>query len=194
MTARQLASVLKVINTVTMKLYFAGSNLCKTLTGNLDEVVDRFTILIYEETIEIELQYLYSVLLKDDRCSLDISRIKQIRLPEDAKITQISCTDTKFVVLTDCGRLYKCDTVSGDVELSKLPNLLSSDDIKSGDRIVKIACSCAINVAVSKFGKLFNSVNKFDFELPNVADVKVGNEHCLLLDGDGRIYSFGRAR
>lgn len=177
-----------------MKLYFAGSNLGKTVIHNLDEVVHRFTILVYPESIEIELQYTYAVLLRNDRCNLDVSHIKQIRLPEGFKVQQISCTDTKFVVLTDCGGLYKCDTVLGKGDLSRLPNLLSSDDIESGDSIIKIACGCAINVAISKFGKIFDSVNKLDFELPKVVDVKVGNEHCLLLDEDGRIYSYGRGR
>lgn len=171
-----------------MKLYFTGYN------PNLDNKVECFTNLVYNGFGNLEFQYTYTLLLSSDNSVLNIQRTQPqtIKLPDNLRVKQVSCADTKFVIVTDCGSIYKYDLILQ--KLSQLPNFLSFSDTEAGDKIVHIACGCAITVALSKFGKLFSSLNKLDFEHRNIVDVQVGNEHCLLLDGDGKVYSFGRGR
>lgn len=188
-----------------MKVSFTGFNLYKTFIFNKEPLVESFTNFNHADATNMEIQHSYAVIWYHGKDSIQISGLSQdkdlsdncqyVKLPNI--IQEISCADTKILILSEIGDIYKFqleELIKGKVDPVRIPNLLSSVDIQSGDKIVHIACGYAMNVAVSKLGKVFSVPNELRFKNDEIIEVCVGQEHCLLLDNDGKVYSFGCGR
>ncbi|XP_076250887.1 RCC1 domain-containing protein 1, partial [Rhynchophorus ferrugineus] len=62
----------------------------------------------------------------------------------------------------------------------------------NSDSIKILTCGLKLNIAYTENGLLYSIPEKINFENKNIVDIKIGREHCLLLDTSGNVYAFGR--
>lgn len=101
-------------------------------------------------------------------------------------VVDASASDTRLVFLDADGDLHVLDFLDREVQLRVKPRF-----VEVGDRAVRISCGFGINVALTIAGHVYNIPNKMRFSNKELVDVKTGNEHCLLLDKTGNVFSFG---
>lgn len=180
-----------------MKVFFRGYNRTATTMSHAD-LIDNFVTFECDNISGINITYNMHLLLSEQAvylgdCCSEMCR-KCFQLPISEKIIRMSGTNNYIIVLCDSGKLLKArinDKIAIDV--TPLPALLGNCNNES-DKIVNIACSSKINIAVSKEGKIFNIPIELSFKCNTIVDLAVGKEHCILLDQVGRTYTFGSGR
>ena len=183
-----------------MKVYYAGFNLYGQLTADADSLVRKFIDFHYESLRDVILNHTNSILMYEKALYINGAHgelTHQLVKVEDDETSsgKVSCSDDKMFLLKDDGELLKLDFDSGTAKLERVPNFLVVENSSpGGDSIVNVSCGRKITVTVSKFGKVFNGFNKLKFGEHDISQVATGREHCLLLDADGSVYSFGNGR
>ncbi|XP_055588032.1 probable E3 ubiquitin-protein ligase HERC4 [Uranotaenia lowii] len=135
-------------------------------------------------------------LIAVNRTILAISAISQQshHLSFDHEIAQLSASTWHCLVLLHNGDLYRYDFHQNHalkLEFLGVENLATDDTER--DRVTHVACGDRVSVAVSSSKTVFNIPNR-TFRFPKhtrIAKVSVGLEHCLLLTGNGDVYSWG---
>lgn len=181
-----------------MKVFFRGYNRTATIMSHTD-LIDNFRTFECNNIADINITYTSHLLLSEqavyvgDCCSKMCQ--KGFKLPIAEKIFRMSGTNNYIIALCDNGKLLKIKINNrNEIDIATLPKLLSNHNNDS-DKIVNIACGSKINVAVSKAGKIFNIPVELNFQCKTtIVDVAVGKEHCILLDQDGKTYTFGSGR
>nr|CAI5850903.1 unnamed protein product [Callosobruchus analis] len=104
-----------------------------------------------------------------------------------SEILNICCTNDRLLILGKCNKVHKLDfqDLTGDVAILKeIP--MGANNIKN------IACGLKLIVFYTTTGNLFNTFEKLQFESHRIIDLKCGRDHCLILDNNGTVYTFGR--
>ncbi|KAJ3643981.1 hypothetical protein Zmor_026660 [Zophobas morio] len=162
-----------------MKVYYNGFNLHRQFP-NTQNIVKNFIDHVYNDLEEIEVSYHYIVLL--------VAGIVVVRgainktVPFEPKILRICCDEDKVVVLLENGDLFKIDD-----EVTQVPKFVESDDC-----IIQVSTGSKLPVALTRNGNLYTIPNKLEFNSSQIIEAKTGREHCLLLDKNGNVFSFGR--
>ncbi|VEN46761.1 unnamed protein product [Callosobruchus maculatus] len=105
----------------------------------------------------------------------------------DSGILKICCTNDRLLILDKCNNVHKMEFIdlAGDKpKLKEIP--MGTNKIKD------IACGSKLMVFYSSTGNLFNAFEKLQFEKHDIIDLKCGRDHCLVLDSNGAVYTFGR--
>lgn len=172
-----------------MKVMCNGFNLYNQL-NNADPIIETLKLCFEgDEILNFCINHTFSILHTRDKC-LQLFPNKDV-VEFKVNIVKIVSSDEKIIALDDAGRLYKIN-VENPFKIKELPNFLMSEH---SDEVVKdISIGCKITVAYTNRGSIYNVPNKLSYENANIIDIKCGKEHCLLLDQQGNIYSFGRGR
>ncbi|XP_018321159.1 probable E3 ubiquitin-protein ligase HERC3 isoform X2 [Agrilus planipennis] len=181
-----------------MRVLYSGFNMYGQIIHEAECVVKTIKEFEYAEVGDLELAYSY-LLIKTNSDSFEVhgaisstdeKTTRTLDFPEIKKDTvQFSCCHKWCLFLTKSGEIFKWEIANPD-KVGLLPSLVSSDD--DDDKVSKIRCGSHITVASSFKGKIFNVPNLLEHRIPNLKDFCVGNEHCILLDTTGNVYSFGR--
>ncbi|XP_058454526.1 E3 ubiquitin-protein ligase HERC2 [Malaya genurostris] len=111
----------------------------------------------------------------------------------NSPIVKLSASTWHCLVLLENGDLFKYDINqhrSRRLDFLTVENRAESTD---PDRIVHIACGDCLSVASTRGGEVFTIPNK-TFTFPRhvrIVKLVAGLEHCLLLTGNGDVYSWG---
>ncbi|XP_062565978.1 E3 ubiquitin-protein ligase HERC2 [Armigeres subalbatus] len=109
-------------------------------------------------------------------------------------IVQLSANNWYCLALLEDGILLKYDIYSQQMSKLDFLSVENSTETKSAESITHIACDDKVSVAVTSPGNfVFNIPNK-TYTFPKhvrIKKVAVGLEHCLLLTGNGDVYSWG---
>lgn len=137
---------------------------------------------------QFSIAHTYSVLASDTFIKLycNLARTQQLDLC-NAKISRVTVGDDKVLVLTEEGQLLKVSLK--DCSLAPLPKFIPNED-----RVKFISSTSKLFMAYSETGLLYTIPEQVDFVNRNIVDMQCGREHCLLLDADGNVYSFGAGR
>ncbi|XP_044755139.1 RCC1 domain-containing protein 1, partial [Coccinella septempunctata] len=102
-------------------------------------------------------------------------------------ITSISCTNDNLFVLNTDGQLFQIDIV----DLEKVIEVKTEEFLQPEDKFILCAVGDKIKVGLTRFGYIYDFPNRLNFDVRSTVDIKVGGVHCLLLDSQGNVYSFG---
>lgn len=102
---------------------------------------------------------------------------------------QISSNNDRLLVLSKGNKINKIDISDLD-NVTQIPNFVE----EKYDSIEKVALGDKLTVFYTNTGKLYNFPNKLNFVSQQVVDIKTGREHCVILDLNGNVYTFGRGR
>lgn len=175
-----------------MRVKYAGSNLYGQCKGESNLIIDKFITL--PEHVDDVAFTLFQTFFRIGNEVFMSSKNEWLKLdfPSDFTIEQMSGCESRILFLGSKGQVFKytCDDTNEAVEL---PNFLTVEN-SSDDAIKQVACGQCLSVALSKEGKLFNIPNLLSFDAKDVVDIKTGREHCLVLDKDGNVFSFGQGR
>ncbi|XP_019771917.2 ultraviolet-B receptor UVR8 isoform X2 [Dendroctonus ponderosae] len=127
----------------------------------------------------------YSVLASDTVLKLhcNLAKTQQLDLC-NTKISRVTVGDDKLLVLAEDGQLLKVSLK--DWSPAPLPKFIGNQD-----RVKCISSTSKLFMAYSENGLLYTIPEQVDFVNRNIVDMQCGREHCLLLDTDGNVYSFG---
>lgn len=174
-----------------MKLWYSGFNLYNQISSNKELVISEFIKSEYKNIVDIILGHTFIITQKSDTVEFSGSIKNNVNLQETSTIKRIANADNVIFILYTNGLLSKVDTIKGDVsDISNFLNVEDPDD-DNKDYITEIACGSKINIALSLNNKLFNIPNKLDYKGRRIKQIAVGHEHCLVLDQNGDVYSFG---
>lgn len=183
-----------------MKVFFRGYNPVSGDIGHHCCVCDSFRSFDYDCVKDVNLTYSFCVLVTERKvyitnfCEHYPEKQRSLDLCAEKNIVQASGCSNRVVLLSEDGELFKVVISNGNTNvrysLEPITKLLHS----TADKIVKIACNSRINIALSKEGRLFSIPNEIDRHGIDVADVAVGREHCVVLDKNGNVYTFGSGR
>ncbi|ENN70344.1 hypothetical protein YQE_12852, partial [Dendroctonus ponderosae] len=127
----------------------------------------------------------YSVLASDTVLKLHCNLVKTQQLDLcNTKISRVTVGDDKLLVLAEDGQLLKVSLK--DWSPAPLPKFIGNQD-----RVKCISSTSKLFMAYSENGLLYTIPEQVDFVNRNIVDMQCGREHCLLLDTDGNVYSFG---
>lgn len=183
-----------------MKVLFRGYN---PISGNHPRHVclsNSFQCFELDSVKDVNLTYSFAVLVSDSSvylanfCEHYPGSWNSKVLDSDRGVIQASGSNNKVILLNDKGELIKivCSSNEGTIDyaLQQVTKFMNSED----DKIVKIACDAKINVALTKNGKLFRFPDEIDTRKIKIKDIAAGREHCVILDENGAVYTFGAGR
>lgn len=173
-----------------MKVFFRGYS----RTGSHSNVLNNFNSFEYETDCDLNITYSYCLLLEKGSVfyahSLDELSKKCNKFPLDKRIVSISGSNDPVVALSEDGDLFKLNLLGENKpSVVSIPKL-----VHDGGKIVKVASGSKITLAVSDEGNVFNIPVALNFRLKGITEIVAGREHCLILDGDGNVYSLGSGR
>lgn len=176
-----------------MRVFCNGFNLYSQLGGESEEPLFKTfaeTSFNDRNVEEIEINQSYSVVRFDGTEVGFFCKEGYIRAPLNCNdLIQISSNNDRTLLLFKESRIYKIE-LSDLRRFTQIPNVLQD---KTGE-IQRISCGQKLTVFYTNLGHLYNFPNKLRFQSKGIVDIKTGREHCLLLDREGNIYSFGRGR
>lgn len=170
-----------------MRIFCNGFNLYNQLNCVENCIVEFRPTIDIDFVDFVKLQHSFLVIHSQGRikvfCKLLLNGYMEY---EKLKIVQISSNDKIILVLDDSGQLFKTPIDHlGHFEL--LPKFTSGDD-----KIRFISCGSKLNVAYTDSGMLYSIPEKVPFSNPDIVAMQTGQEHCILLDKLGNVYTFGR--
>ncbi|XP_058811352.1 uncharacterized protein LOC131676248 [Topomyia yanbarensis] len=108
-------------------------------------------------------------------------------------IVQLSASTWHCLVLLENGDLFKYDINEHRSSRLDFLTVENAPELTDRERITHIACGDRVSVAITSGRTVFNIPNK-TFTFPRhvrIVKLAVGLEHCLLLTGNGDVYSWG---
>lgn len=174
-----------------MKVFARGFNLYGQLIKPTSVVQD-FDVIFESEVIKnFGINYSFSYFHTNDSFVVFPKPNKSINLDRKNIFTIVS-NDERIIILYDDGTLIKLDYNNENFSINKVPRLMDTEEFI--ENIDNVSSGSKITVFYSKKGKLYTMANLVTFEKNDVVQIECGREHCLLLDGAGNVYSFGRGR
>lgn len=183
-----------------MKLLFRGYNPFPGKRSRHLCLANDYRCFEHDFVKDVNLTYSYSVLVTDrsvflaNFCEHHPDELKSKVLDVGEGVFQASGCNNKVVLLNGSGELFRMVCLSRneviDYELQPIAKFVHAE----GDKIVKIACGAKINVALTKQGKLFRFPDQIDVGEIKIKDIAAGREHCVVLDENGAVYTFGTGR
>ncbi|XP_066253044.1 RCC1 domain-containing protein 1 [Euwallacea similis] len=174
-----------------MRILCKGFNLYNQLHQgkNLQGIVEEFVTIYEEPHIEhFLLGHTMTVIVTDNKGSINCencNRRENLILPNSSQIAKVTLSTTNLLTLSSTGDLFK--TSLNDWQLVKVPNFI----VDTNDQIKIITARDKLNVAYSAKGYIYSIPEKLNFCNKNIVDLQAGREHCILLDRQGNVYSFG---
>nr|CAH7745531.1 unnamed protein product [Callosobruchus chinensis] len=169
-----------------MRVFALGFNLYKQF-DNDQTILREFTeVFTGTDLKDICISHSFSVIQQINSNILMIHP-RNGRIEIDNEILKICCTSDRLLILDKCNKVYKIDVddIVGDISrLQEIP--MGTKEIKN------ISCGLKFIVFYTSTGNLFNTFEKLQFENHSVIDLKCGRDHCLILDRNGAVYTFGR--
>ncbi|XP_019528473.3 E3 ISG15--protein ligase HERC5 [Aedes albopictus] len=111
-----------------------------------------------------------------------------------SRIVQLSANNWYCLILLENGHLLKYDIYSQQTNKLDFLTVENSPETESTETITHIACGEKVSVAVTSPGKFVFNIPSKTFTFPKhvrIRKIAVGLEHCLLLTGNGDVYSWG---
>ncbi|GJQ87441.1 hypothetical protein Trydic_g19206 [Trypoxylus dichotomus] len=172
-----------------MKIWYTGFNLYQQFHPFKEHIVDSFKATEYADLKDIVLGHTY-IILQNDNIAFYGGVNSNLPLEEIKGTKEIIAIDNITYILYNSGTIKKLDTATG--RIADIPNFLNVENPENDEDFVnKIACGTKINVAVTRNNKIYNIPNRLEYKGRRIKQIVTGHEHCLILDSNGDVYSFG---
>ncbi|XP_066141893.1 E3 ISG15--protein ligase HERC5 isoform X2 [Euwallacea fornicatus] len=174
-----------------MRILCKGFNLYNQLHqgNNFKRIVEEFVTIFEEPHIEhFLLGHTMTVIVTDNKGTINCencNKRENLILPNSSQIAKVTLSTSNLLILSSTGDLFK--TSLNAWELVKVPNFI----VDTNDKIKIITARDKLNVAYSAKGYVYSIPEKLHFCNKNIVDLQAGREHCILLDKQGNVYSFG---
>lgn len=174
-----------------MRVFCNGFNLYGQLGSERKHLLENFleTNFNNQKTIkDIIVNQTYSIVQFEDN-EIVFNGANDCRKLPFKNVMQISSNNDRLLVLSKGNKINKIDISDLD-NVTQIPNFVE----EKYDSIEKVALGDKLTVFYTNTGKLYNFPNKLNFVSQQVVDIKTGREHCVILDLNGNVYTFGRGR
>lgn len=175
-----------------MRIYCNGFNLYKKFKSN-EPLIKKFEQFDFQDVNDLEVSLTYAVFkTKSNELFLTGGNSNEVQNIENdfGCISCVSCTNDNIFVLNAEGHLFQIEIV----DLEKVIEVKTKEFLQPEDKLILCAIGDKINVGLTRFGYLYDFPRKLNFDVRSTVDIKVGGVHCLILDSQGNVYSFGNGR
>ncbi|KRT81606.1 Regulator of chromosome condensation repeat containing protein [Oryctes borbonicus] len=172
-----------------MKVWYTGFNLYNQFHSSKKYIIDDFEAAEHADLKDIVLSHTY-IIVWDSNIAFYGEVNPNLSFEEVKDVRQISAADNITYILYNNGNIKKLDTVTGYI--TNTSNFLNVENPgNDGDCIDKIACGTKINIATTRGHRVYNIPNRLQYKGRRIKQIVTGHEHCLILDSNGDVYSFG---
>ncbi|KAL3270126.1 hypothetical protein HHI36_009184 [Cryptolaemus montrouzieri] len=172
-----------------MKIFCNGFNLYKKFNSS-DPLIKTFKDFNIEGISDLEVSLTFAILKSENNeiylTGGNSNETQNVKF-DFGLITSLSCTNDNIFVLNNLGQIFQIDIVN----LDNVVEIPTQEFLKKDDKFMLLAIGDKMKVGLTKFGYIYDIPRKVNFDVHSSLDIRVGGVHCLILDSQGNVYTFG---